>query len=131
MAGSARGAGAAKPHRDDPCSMRTPMGYSRSAHTRHRGEHTRQHATTLHTHAPCRGGEGDKGVQGCVWGLEEHGAGGRTRVNGLWGVGGSENTKIDFSGDSRIGKRESASEAQEDDGCSCDQGKHRKKQHGP
>ena len=117
--------------RDGPCSMRAIMGSRQTAHTRHRGEHTRQHATTHHTHAPCRGGEGDRGVQGGVWGWEEHGGGGRTRVNGLWGVGGSENTKTDFSGDSRIGGRESTSGAQEDDGCSCDQGKHSTKQHGP
>ena len=114
--GRPRGAGAAAPHRAYHRRMRTSMGYCHSAHTRHRGEHTRQHATTLHTHAPCRGGEGDRGVQGGVWGWEEHGGGGRTRVNGLWGVGGSENTKTDFSGDSTIGGRESTLGAQEDDG---------------
>ena len=79
-----------------------------------------------------RHAEGGRETGECkeVWGWEEHGGGGRTRVNGLWGVGGSENTKTDFSGDTRIGGRESTSGAQEGDGCSCDHGQLTTKQHG-
>ena len=75
-------------------------------------------------------GEGDRGVQGGGGG-RSMAEGGGGRVNGLWGVGGSENTKIDFSGDTRIERRESTSWAQQDDGCSCGQGKHNPKQHEP
>ena len=69
------------------------MGYRHSAHTRHRGAHTRQHATTHHTHAPCRGGGGGQGgARGCVWGgrgVLGHVCGGRVSGRVLRGTRGS------------------------------------------
>ena len=91
--------------------------------------HTTHHTT--HPRAMQRGGRGTGGCKGMCGEGRSMAEGGGGRVNGLWGVGGSENTKIDFSGDSRIGGRESTSGAHEGDGCSCDHGKHRTKQHGP
>ena len=84
---------------------------------------------TTHARAMQRGWGMGRGCRGCArgWGAGRRGTDQRERTAG--GRGGSENTKSDFSQDSRIGGRESTSGAQQHGGCSCDQGQHNTKQH--